>query len=253
MTRSGQIVRKRILIIEDDLGVIALLRLIFTEAGHEVLVVRTVRVARAVLARPLPLDLVVSGLVFRDADGLDLSHEVSALRPSVPLIVLTTQPQAQAPGDPSSAGATVFLLKPFDADKLEAAVAQLLSHSIHLSGASTRKRLLVVDGPLVAILLEDMFGSDRYEVISSPTRAAAWANLRALPPVHLVFLGVTLPDGDGLELCRQLRAARARVPVIVLARQAGRREEAMAAGADAFMSKPFDIARLRAAVEQLLG
>jgi DNA-binding response OmpR family regulator len=243
----------RVLIIEDDPGVVALLRLIFTDAGYEALVVGSVAAARAVLARPLTLDLVVAGLVFRGGAGLDLSHEVRALRPSVPLITLTTQPRRPAPGEPSGADAAVFLLRPFDAGKLEAAVALLSSRSIELIGASARKRLLVVDAPLVATVLGEMFDSDRYEVVSSATRASAWVHLRALPRIDLVLLGVTLVDGDGLQLCRELRATRARVPVVVLAKQPERRREAMAAGADAFMSKPFDIGRLRAAVERLLA
>ena len=69
-----------------------------------------------------------------------------------------------------------------------------------------------------------------------------------------VVLDVGLPDIDGLEACRRLRAAGNRVPVLMLtARDAVEdRIEGLDAGADDYLVKPFDLGELRARLRALL-
>lgn len=72
----------------------------------------------------------------------------------------------------------------------------------------------------------------------------------------LIVLDLTLPDVDGCELIRRMRLARIDVPVLVLSglSRAEVRVQALGAGADDFMVKPFDrgelIARVQAAVRR---
>ncbi len=82
-------------------------------------------------------------------------------------------------------------------------------------------------------------------------RAATVAEARAADDYELVVLDLRLPDGDGLDLCRDLRAASA-VPIIIVS---ARGEEAdrvvgLEMGADDYLVKPFGlrelIARIRA-------
>jgi DNA-binding response OmpR family regulator len=66
--------------------------------------------------------------------------------------------------------------------------------------------------------------------------------------IDLVILDLTLPDSDGLDVCRTLREADARLPIVILT---ARREEAdvvigLDAGADDYVSKPFRLAELLA-------
>lgn len=69
----------------------------------------------------------------------------------------------------------------------------------------------------------------------------------------VVVLDLSLPDGLGLTLCRELRAARSQVPILVLTAhsEVARRVEALDAGADDFLAKPFAVAELRARVRAL--
>lgn len=71
--------------------------------------------------------------------------------------------------------------------------------------------------------------------------------------VDLLVLDLRLPDGFGLELCRELRAAGSTVPVLVLTAlsQVATRVEGLDAGADDFLPKPFAVAELRARVRAL--
>jgi DNA-binding response OmpR family regulator len=70
----------------------------------------------------------------------------------------------------------------------------------------------------------------------------------------LVLLDVMLPGMDGIELCRQRRAAGDATPVILLTARGEEeiRERGFAAGASAYISKPFAYADLIAQVFQLL-
>jgi two-component system, OmpR family, response regulator MprA len=69
-----------------------------------------------------------------------------------------------------------------------------------------------------------------------------------------VVLDIGLPDIDGLEVCRRLRGAGNRVPVLMLtARDAvADRIDGLDAGADDYLVKPFDVGELRARLRALL-
>jgi len=69
-----------------------------------------------------------------------------------------------------------------------------------------------------------------------------------------VVLDIGMPDIDGLEVCRRLRSAGNRVPILILtARDAvADRIDGLDAGADDYMVKPFDVGELKARVRALL-
>jgi DNA-binding response OmpR family regulator len=114
-------------------------------------------------------------------------------------------------------------------------------------------RILVVDDhDEVRSLLRRALGRDGHVVRAAANLTGARAQLAARD-VDLVVLDLGLPDGEGLELCRELRMAGRAVPVLVLtARSAmNRRIEGFDAGADDFLAKPFAVAELRARVKAL--
>ncbi len=114
-------------------------------------------------------------------------------------------------------------------------------------------RLLVVeDEPDIATILRMIFDPARYEVMVAGDLAAARELLLQWGPPHLVILDLILPDGNGLDLCRELKAARPPVRVLVLTARWEARDEALAAGTDLFVTKPFELDELEAAVERLL-
>lgn len=92
----------------------------------------------------------------------------------------------------------------------------------------------------------------------SVTRVATGADALAAPPPELVLLDLGLPDVDGLEVCRELRA-RSSVPVIVLTArgQETDRVVGLELGADDYVVKPFGlrelVARMRAVARRATG
>jgi DNA-binding response OmpR family regulator len=70
---------------------------------------------------------------------------------------------------------------------------------------------------------------------------------------QLLVLDLGLPDGSGLELCRELRADGASFPILILTARAdvALRVRGLDAGADDYLAKPFAVAELRARVRAL--
>src|SRR3954452_19985583 len=69
-----------------------------------------------------------------------------------------------------------------------------------------------------------------------------------------VVLDISMPDIDGLEVCRRLRGAGNRVPILMLtARDAvADRIDGLDAGADDYLVKPFDVGELKARLRALM-
>ena len=72
-------------------------------------------------------------------------------------------------------------------------------------------------------------------------------------PIDLVLLDLTLPQLDGIEACRRIRAASG-VPVIMLTARDAERDliDGLGAGADDYLTKPFSAAELLARIEAAL-
>lgn len=109
--------------------------------------------------------------------------------------------------------------------------------------------LLVEDTPTLRMIYQGALSETGYHVTEAATLEAGRAAFRDTAP-DLVLLDLMLPDGDGLDLMAHIHAARPTLPVIVITAHGStlRTVEAMRAGAQNFLVKPFDEARLIEAV-----
>jgi two-component system, OmpR family, response regulator MprA len=115
-------------------------------------------------------------------------------------------------------------------------------------------RILVVDDDRsLRDALRRALGLADYEVETAGNGQQALGAAASATPDALV-LDLGLPDMDGLEVCRRLRASGNRVPVLVLtARDAvSDRIDGLDAGADDYLVKPFDLGELKARLRALL-
>lgn len=122
---------------------------------------------------------------------------------------------------------------------------------------STARIVVVEDDPAVAELVLLYLRNGGFYVEHAATAAAARKAFAETKPA-LVVLDIGLPDGDGRDLFRELRA-QADTPVVMLTARAEDVEkiEALEAGLDDYVTKPFDprelVARVRAVLRRATG
>ena len=115
-------------------------------------------------------------------------------------------------------------------------------------------RVLVVDDDsAVRRSLSTALGRDGYEVVAAEGGNAALAHLAAVN-VDAIVLDVAMPEPNGLEVCRRLRARGDRTPILMLTARGliDDRVAGLDAGADDYLVKPFALAELRARLRALL-
>jgi two-component system KDP operon response regulator KdpE len=122
--------------------------------------------------------------------------------------------------------------------------------------AAPLKILVVDDEPPIRKLLRMGLSTQGYEVLDAPNGKIALELLAQSP--DLIVLDLGLPDIQGLELLRTMRARNESVPIVVLSSrgdEAGK-VEALDLGADDYITKPFGmdelLARMRAALRHQL-
>src|SRR3989440_1347067 len=114
--------------------------------------------------------------------------------------------------------------------------------------------LMVDDDPHVLRSLRAALESHGYRVRSAPSGPVALEACAEERP-DVVLLDLALPDMDGVEVCRRLRNW-SRVPILVLSARVheAQKVQALDAGADDYITKPFGtdelLARLRAALRR---
>jgi two-component system KDP operon response regulator KdpE len=123
--------------------------------------------------------------------------------------------------------------------------------------SSSAPRVLVVDDePQIVRGLKIVLRNAGYAVETADTKAQALAALALRPPDALV-LDLVLPDGRGVEVCREVRSW-SQLPILVVSAVGDEHEkvEALDAGADDYVTKPFGteelLARLRALLRRSL-
>lgn len=112
--------------------------------------------------------------------------------------------------------------------------------------------LVIEDDASIREVLRALFGSVGFRIVEAATAARADIEARAHRP-DLLLVDLGLPDGEGLEVIRSVRAWSP-VPIIVLSARTMEEQKiaALDAGADDYITKPFSAAELLARVRAAL-
>ena len=93
-----------------------------------------------------------------------------------------------------------------------------------------------------------------YEPVEAATGAEALSQLEKNPDICLALLDVMLPDIDGFEVCRRIRASGSKIGIIMLTAKSQEIDKVtgLMTGADDYVTKPFSPAELTARVDALV-
>jgi nitrogen regulation protein NR(I) len=138
----------KILLIEDDPGIVMTLRRVLKEEGHEVFIEKRGDSGLA-LAQKDSFDVVVTDMKLPGVNGLDLVRDLHAGQPRLPIILMTAHGTTETAIQATKCGAYDYVLKPFEIpeflDLIEKALAsrRLMSQPVQLGGAGDARDSMV--------------------------------------------------------------------------------------------------------------
>ena len=133
----------RVLVVDDELQMLRLLRTALTAHGYDVTAVASGEEALAAISRRLP-DVIVLDLVMPGLSGLDVCREVRE-RSQVPILVLSARGEEQDKVRALDLGADDYLTKPFGMEELLARIRVALRHN---AGGTTTAPAIFSSGGL---------------------------------------------------------------------------------------------------------
>jgi CheY-like chemotaxis protein len=143
--------------------------------------------------------------------------------------------------------ATLYLHVP--QERIPAAKRRLLEQAQQADPALAGKKILIVDDDVRNVFaLTSLLERHRMEVHSAESGREALRQLQQRPDIQIVLMDMMMPEMDGYEATRAIRAlpAFAELPVIAITAKAmkGDREKCLEAGASDYVAKPIDMQRL---------
>lgn len=119
--------KPRVLVVDDSLQTLKLLRFLLEDEGYEVVVASNSRLARQILESPPgPVSLVILDVIMPGLDGFDLLQQIRQEGETVPIIMLSAKGEPEARAEGLRMGADDYVAKPFDPTELLARVAAVL-------------------------------------------------------------------------------------------------------------------------------
>jgi len=285
---SQPLTGKQVLVVESSVEIREFLKTALEAFGAQVTAVGNTSEAMAELQQSRP-DVLVSDLGIPETDGCDLIHRVRAMEMSehrelLPALALTGGVAEEDSASARSAGFQSHLSKPVEANQLVSAIAQLTGltesdsedvgaialpaplpehHSLddknngeQLTTDSRELPLLLVveDNNFLLAYLQVLL-TPYYRVVVAMDGIEGLEKAKMFQP-NLILSDQIMPRQNGLDLLKEIRNTPelSSTPVIFLTARSGMeaRIESLDAGADDYISKPFDERELLARVRNLL-
>ena len=207
-------------------------------------------------------------------NGLEVAEQIRAMPDFASTVVMLLSSVGQG-GDAlrgTEFGIAASLTKPVRQSVLQKALLAALARpsdedaaasktpEANASSASALPRVLLAeDNPINRRLVTAMLEKRGHSVVSVDNGRAAVEAVSAHPDVRIVLMDLQMPEMDGLDATATIRAGEAgtgrHLPIVALTAHAmkGDRERCLAAGMDAYLSKPIRTADLIALIDQLTG
>jgi DNA-binding response OmpR family regulator len=249
--------KRHVLVVEDDSPIRDLVADLLADAGYAVVQASDGLEALQQLKATRP-DLIVLDLMLPRMSGWQFLEQSRAEleQGHIPVLILSA---IQGRGDyPNALGVAGWFTKPIDMDRFLGAVENLTGparrvppNGVNGSSPEAVRVLMVEDEPLIRDLVIDRLAEDGFAPTGVGSIAEARAQLAAERPA-LIMLDLMLPGQSGLAFLRERGAdsVLSSIPVVVVSAAAqDTLLEAKRLGADAFLSKPFDLDAVTALVQ----
>lgn len=116
-----------------------------------------------------------------------------------------------------------------------------------------KKILVIEDDPAILIGLEEFLTSENYYVITANDGEDGFRKAKK-EKIDLIILDLILPNKNGIDICRELRADKIITPILMLTSKKEEMDKILGLeiGADDYVTKPFSIRELHARIKALL-
>jgi len=157
--------KAKILVIEDDVRLASLLKRGLEESGMEVILAYDGHSGLELVETSKP-DLVITDLILPKINGLEVSKQLRAIYPRIPIIMLTALGTTDDKVEGFDAGADDYLVKPFDFRELLARIKTLLKRTQGL-GSNSQSEMISYAGLKIDLHLKKVFREDQ-EITLTP-------------------------------------------------------------------------------------
>ncbi len=263
---------RNVLVVEDDVTQLSAMANLIQSGEVTVTAVSTGAQALAALDEA-HFDCVIVDLGLPDIDGLELIERIKQ-HPShvrVPVIVYTGRELTeQEDGSLRRLSESVIVKDAMSPERLIEETSYFLNQvearlpevkrPVHVNGNGTlegRTILITDDDTRNIYALRSALEEFKMIVLTAESGAEAIGHLRTHPEIDVVLMDIMMPEMDGYETIRRIRARDEwkDLPIIALTAKAmkGDREQCLAAGASEYISKPVDIDQLVALIRVWLN
>ena len=149
---------QKVLVVDDDPGVRAMLSQALDRSGYDVQIAVDGSEALGMI-RDNPFNLVITDIRLPKVDGLQLLGEIKQSTPQIPVIIITGYGSVQNAVEAMQSGASDYLLKPFSSEALQAAISRSGIASIERRNIqenqrpqSSERKIVTQDGQFLSVL-----------------------------------------------------------------------------------------------------
>jgi DNA-binding response OmpR family regulator len=256
-----------ILVVDDELLICDLLRVVLSRQGHEVITATNGKEGLELFKQHKPRFTLLD-LRMPEMNGIEVLKHIRAIDPKAAVMILTAWGSDALEQQARQLGAMDFLSKGLALDMLVAAMERALPKSAQTpaatpaaspapaaeaspsSQAAMNSILVVDDEPQICELLQRFLSLRGYRVRAVPDGPQALAAVEQEAP-QLVVLDMNMSGMNGVEVLRKLRAKKYGGGVILLTTGKDDKllQEALDLGSVDVMGKPVDLERLALAIQ----